>query len=341
MIDRDKDITIQVEKLITIESEEGLTSFDHKLSESGIHPLTANGITVLQVNAGLVCNQTCKHCHVDAGPNRHEQMDRKTFQQCLNVLDRTDIPTVDITGGSPELNPHFRWFVQEVHARGRQVMNRTNLTVIFEPEQEDLVDFLASHHVEVIASLPAITREQTDSIRGDQVFDQSINALQQFNQAGYGVEESDLQLHLVTNPLGAFLPGPQASMEMYWKKELHQQFGITFNNLYTMTNMPIGRFFQWLQTKKLLEPYMRKLVEAFNPAAAQAVMCRYTLSVDWQGFMYDCDFNQMLGLNVNHGLPHHIGEFDPERLDSRHIVTQIHCYGCTAGCGSSCGGAVI
>ena len=200
---------------------------------------------------------------------------------------------------------------------------------------------MAAHGVEVIGSLPAITPQQTDAMRGNQVFDKSIQALKRLNDAGYGVEGSELQLHLVTNPVGAFLPGSQVSMELHWKRELNHKYGVVFNNLYTITNMPIGRFFYWLHNKNLLKPYMQRLVDAFNPLAAQAVMCRYTLSVDWQGYMYDCDFNQMLGLNVDHGLPHHISEFDPEPFHFRQIVTLIHCFGCTAGSGSSCGGAVV
>lgn len=329
----------QMKILQDLETAEDLPNFDDRLKETGLHPLTATGITILQLNVGRLCNQSCKHCHVNAGPRQREVMPREIFDYCLQCLDKTDIPVVDITGGAPELNPDFRWFVREVKKRNRHVIDRCNLTIALEPGQEALIDFLADHDVEIIASLPALNHEQTDAQRGKAVFDKSIEVLKRFNQAGYGVEGSPLQIHLMANPVGAFLPSSQVSQEAHWKAALKEKYDITFNNLFMITNMPIGRYLTWLKTKNLLKPYMNKLIDAYNPQAAQGVMCRYTLSVDWQGYLYDCDFNQMLNMKVNHGLPTHIRDFDPKRFRSRQIVTMLHCYGCTAGCGSSCGGA--
>ena len=312
--------------------------FDAALAESGLAPLTSTGITVFQINVGKLCNQTCGHCHVDAGPDRREIMTRETAELCIAALARTDIPTVDITGGAPELNPNFRWLVEQSHALGRHVMDRCNLSVLLLPAQEGLAGFLAAHQVEIVASLPYYLEQQTDAQRGSGVFARSIEALRKLNALGYGYENSGLRLDLVYNPVGAFLPPAQRAIEADFKRELWRRYGIVFNSLYTITNMPISRFLEFLLRTGNYERYMEKLVNAFNPSAAEAVMCRYTISVGWDGTLYDCDFNQMLDLKVGFDAPAHIGDFDIASLAHRPIVTGQHCYGCTAGSGSSCGG---
>ncbi len=314
--------------------------FESKMQEIELNPLQATGITVFQVNVGKLCNQTCRHCHVDAGPDREETMSRETAELCINALAHTDIPTLDITGGAPELNPNFRWLVRQAKTLGRHVIDRCNLTVLLIPSQKDLATFLATHQVEVIASLPSYRPSQTDAQRGEGIFDKSIQGLRLLNQLGYGQEGSGLRLNLVYNPVGAFLPPTQNSIEAQFKRELSRQHGIIFNNLYTITNMPISRFLEFLIESGNYEGYMERLSNAFNPGAAAGVMCRYTLSVGWDGTLYDCDFNQMLDLPIHHGAPRHIRNFDPAQLHTRYIVTGNHCYGCTAGSGSSCGGSV-
>lgn len=315
-------------------------SFDGRLEQAGLHPLLATGITVFQINVGKLCNQTCRHCHVDAGPDRPESMSRETAEQCINALAKTDIPTVDITGGAPELNPNFRWLVQQSRALGRHVIDRCNLSILLLPSQADLADFLASHGVEIVASLPYYRASQTDAQRGKGIFDKSIEALRLLNGLGYGMPGTGLVLNLVHNPAGAFLPARQEAVEAQFKKALRNRHGVEFNRLYTITNMPISRFLEFLLESGNYDAYIERLSNAFNPAAAANVMCRYTLSVGWDGMLYDCDFNQMLELPVDYGAPLHIRHFDPERLHHRRIVTRNHCYGCTAGSGSSCGGAV-
>ena len=317
--------------------------FESRLLEAGLSPLNATGITVFQVNVGKLCNQTCRHCHVDAGPDRKESMTRDTAEACIRVLSQTDIPTVDITGGAPELNPQFRWIVEQARGLGRHVMDRCNLSVLLLPAQANLAEFLAHHQVEVIASLPSYRSSQTDAQRGDGVFDKSIRALQLLNELGYGIEGTGLLLNLVYNPVGAFLPPKQEAIEAQFRRELARHHGVVFNHLYTITNMPISRFLEFLIESGNYEGYMERLVNAFNPTAAAGVMCRYTLSVGWDGTLYDCDFNQMLDLPVEHGAPRHISKVDVAQLAALHhrrIVMGNHCYGCTAGAGSSCGGTV-
>jgi radical SAM/Cys-rich protein len=314
--------------------------FEEKLAAAGLHPLHAAGITVFQINVGKFCNQSCRHCHVDAGPERTEQMTRETAELCISALARTDIPTVDITGGAPELNPNFRWLVERARELGRHVMDRCNLTVLLLKPQADLAEFLASYRVEVVASLPYFQSAQTDAQRGEGVFEKSIRAMQMLNRRGYGVEGSGLVLNLVHNPVGAFLPAKQEAAEAQFRRELMRRHGVAFNNLYTITNMPISRFLEFLIQSGNYEGYMERLANAFNPAAAAGVMCRFTLSVGWEGTLYDCDFNQMLDLPLGNGAPRHIRDFDLAKLATRRIITANHCYGCTAGSGSSCGGAV-
>ncbi|HKR79062.1 MAG TPA: arsenosugar biosynthesis radical SAM (seleno)protein ArsS [Nitrospira sp.] len=315
-------------------------SFERPMEKAGLHPLRSTGMTVLQINVGKLCNQTCRHCHVDAGPDRTESMSRETAEFCIQALAQTDIPTVDITGGAPELNPNFRWLVEQARGLNRHVMDRCNLSVLLLPSQADLAQFLAAHRVEIVASLPYYREPQTDAQRGEGVFDKSIQGLRRLNQLGYGKPDSGLVLNLVHNPVGAFLPPKQDAIESQFRKELRVKYGIEFNRLYSITNMPISRFLEFLVDSGNYEDYMQRLANAFNPAAAAGVMCRYTLSVGWDGTLYDCDFNQMLDLPVASGATPHIRNFNFAQLQQRTIVTGNHCYGCTAGSGSSCGGAV-
>jgi radical SAM/Cys-rich protein len=267
-------------------------------------------------------------------------MSRATAEQCIRALATTDIPAVDITGGAPELNQNFRWLVEQARALGRHVMDRCNLTVLLLPAQADLAEFLARHRVEIIASLPSYRASQTDAQRGRGIFEKSIEALRLLNRLGYSRPDSGLALNLVYNPVGAFLPPKQSAIEAQFRKELRNRYGVEFSRLYTITNMPISRFLEFLVESGNYDDYMERLANAFNPAAAAGVMCRYTLSVGWDGTLYDCDFNQMLDLPVAHGAPSHIGDFDATSLHQRQVVTRNHCYGCTAGSGSSCGGSV-
>ena len=315
--------------------------FELALAESGLWPLRAAGLRVLQVNVGKVCNQTCRHCHVDAGPDRREAMSRETMQLCLDVLARSDATTLDITGGAPEMNPHFRWLVAQARALRRHVIDRCNLTILLAPGYDDLPDFLATHRVEVVASLPCYGPENTDRQRGDGVFDRSITALRRLNQAGYGQPGSGLELTLVYNPVGPSLPPSQAGLEADYRRELAARYGVVFTRLFTVTNMPISRFLDDLVRTGRYDEYMQTLVDAYNPAAAAGVMCRTTLSVAWDGRLYDCDFNQMLDLGLANGLPTHIRDFAIDPLSTRPIVTGPHCYACAAGSGSSCQGAVL
>lgn len=318
-----------------------LVPFQQKLEQSGLFPLKPTGLQILQVNIGKMCNQTCKHCHVDAGPDRKEIMTRETMQACLDVLStHEEFTTVDITGGAPEMNPDFIWFVEEIKKLQRHVIVRCNLTIILANKRfHSLPQFYKDHQIEVVSSLPFYTQDRTDRQRGDGVFESSIKALQLLNEVGYGQEGSGLSLNLVYNPAGAFLPTSQATLEKEYKEALFNKFGIRFNNLYTITNMPISRYLDYLLTSGNYEKYMEKLVTAYNPMAAENVMCRNTLSVGWDGFLYDCDFNQMLELRVDGGSKH-IKEFNSDSLVNRNIIIGQHCYGCTAGAGSSCGGAV-
>ncbi|MEW4570117.1 arsenosugar biosynthesis radical SAM (seleno)protein ArsS [Tautonia sp. JC769] len=311
--------------------------FEESLASHGLSPLTRTGIDTLQINLGKMCNQTCKHCHVDAGPDRTEIMTRETMSHCLRVLEATDIPRVDLTGGAPELNPHFSWFVEQIRVLGRHVIDRCNLTILTVPRFKDLPEFLAHHRVEIVASLPSYLPRSTDAQRGDGVFDDSITALQRLNGLGYGVADSGLLLNLVFNPTGAFLPPKQSAIEADFRRELKKRYNISFNQLYVITNMPINRFLEFLIRTEQYDPYMRRLVAAYNPSAAEGVMCRSLLSVSWDGTLYDCDFNQQLDLPTS---PRHIADFDLDRLTTEPIVTGLHCYGCTAGSGSSCGGQV-
>jgi radical SAM/Cys-rich protein len=299
-------------------------------------------LDIFQINVGKLCNMTCRHCHVDAGPDRtSETMSRETIDQCLAALDRTAASTVDITGGAPELNPHFRYLVDECVARGKRVIDRCNLTILLTGPCRDLPGWFAQRGVEIVCSLPHYRKRNTDLQRGDGTFEKSIEALQRLNAAGYGKGDPRRRLVLVHNPAGAFLPGDQSSMEKEWKEGLAANHGVTFDALIALNNMPISRFLEWLEASGNLQAYMQLLVSSYNPATVAGLMCRNTISVGWDGRLYDCDFNQMLELDARGpGGALHIRDFDPARLRERSIVTGRHCFGCTAGAGSSCGGAV-
>jgi len=317
-------------------------SFDRAIADSGAEELRAGEVGILQINVGKLCNMTCRHCHVDAGPDRgRESMDRATAEACIRALDLTEAHTVDLTGGAPELNPNFRFLVEEARARGRHVIDRCNLTVLLLKRNRDLPDWLADQGVEVVCSLPHHRQRNTDAQRGNGTFTRSIEALHRLNEAGYGLGDPDRLLTLVANPVGAVLAGSQCSMETEWKRGLERNHGVTFDRLITLNNLPISRFLEWLQDSGNLEAYMELLVKSFNPATVGGLMCRTTLSIGWDGSIYDCDFNQMLELDSRTGSGEmNIRDFDPAALSGRRIVTGRHCFGCTAGAGSSCGGAL-
>jgi len=314
--------------------------FEHALIEAGASPLTAGPIQVLQLNLGKVCNQTCRHCHVDAGPDRRESMSSETVGHCLDALARAHIPTVDVTGGAPEMHPEFSRIVVESRRLGCHVIDRCNLTILTVPRYRHLPAFLAEHDVEIVASLPCYLEKNVDAQRGDGVFEQSLSALRRLNELGYGHEGTGRRLTLVYNPLGPTLPPPQPTLEDDYRRELRARYGIEFTSLYTITNMPISRFLDDLLRADRLDEYMRRLVAAFNPATVDGLMCRSTLSVDWEGRLYDCDFNQMLSLGLAPDAPPHIRDLDVAKLIGRRINVGRHCYGCTAGQGSSCTGVL-
>lgn len=316
--------------------------FALKAADAGFFPMKPSRIDVLQINIGKLCNQACAHCHVDAGPDKKtENMSKENLEKCLKILQTSDITTVDITGGAPEMNQHFRWFAESCRALGKKVMVRCNLTIILANKKyHDLPDFFAKNQIHVVSSLPYFSKVRTDAQRGDGVFEDSIKALQLLNAVGYGKENSGLLLDLVYNPSGAFLPGQQAELEREFKQQLLRRYGIVFNQLFVITNMPISRFLDFLLETNNYEEYMNALVTAFNPQVVGNVMCRTMVSVGWDGSLYDCDFNQMLGLPVNTtaGRRAHLDDFDLIEISERNIVLNQHCYGCTAGSGSSCGG---
>lgn len=318
-----------------------LPTFAEKINETKQFPLRPKKLEVLQINLGYMCNQVCEHCHVDAGPDRKEIMTKDTMMQCLEVIKKTAAHTLDLTGGAPEMNPDFRWFVEEASKVGiKDFIVRSNLTIIqANKKYHDLPEFFKKHKVHVVSSMPHYTKGKTDKQRGDGVFDKSIAALKSLNEAGYGMPNSDLKLDLVYNPSGAFLPGNQNALENDFKKALKEDFGIDFHNLFAITNLPISRFLDYLIASENYEDYMTALVDAYNPVAVQNVMCTNTISVSWDGFLYDCDFNQMLNLKVASKIQH-ISEYNENELQNRNIIINQHCYGCTAGAGSSCQGVV-
>lgn len=312
------------------------------LSQSDFPTIRRGVLHTLQVNLGYLCNQQCLHCHVNAGPNRKELMSPAVMAEVLAFIDRSQIRTLDLTGGAPELNPEFRYLVAEARARGVHVIDRCNLTVLQEPGQEGLARFLADHQVEVIASLPCYQEENVDRQRGKGVYEGSMKGIQSLNALGYGHEGTGLVLNLVYNPTGPYLPPPQDQLESDYKRELQERFGLLFNQLLTITNMPIKRFGSTLISRGQFQSYMDLLRSSYRADNLETVMCRELLSVDWQGYVFDCDFNQMLGLPlVMHGKSRiHLRDIHPETLEGQPIVVADHCYGCTAGQGSSCGGAL-
>jgi radical SAM/Cys-rich protein len=318
-----------------------LPRFQEQLRDLDRFPLKPKEIEVFQLNVGYMCNQVCKHCHVDAGPDRKEVMSKGHLQKCLDILRNSSISTLDITGGAPEMNPHFRWFVEETKKTGvAKIIVRSNLTIFSANKKYfNLPQFFKQHGIRVVSSLPYYQAGKTDAQRGKGVFQKSIEALQKLNAIGYGREGTGLYLDLVYNPAGAFLPGNQEQLQEEFKRNLLRDHQIEFNQLFTITNLPISRFLEYLLASGNYEEYMEKLVSAFNPAAVEGVMCRNTISVDWDGYLYDCDFNQMLGMKVN-SQANHLDRFNLSELKNRAILVNQHCYGCTAGAGSSCQGTV-
>lgn len=315
--------------------------FENALQQVGVEQLQAQGVEILQVNLGKLCNMTCEHCHVDAGPDRREIMRRETVDACLSVLQRhPQIVTLDLTGGAPEMNPHFRHFVRGARSLGRHVIDRCNLTILLAKGFRDMSEFLAEQQVEVVASLPCYLEENADAQRGDGSFASSIEALRVLNALGYGEEGTGLTLTLVYNPVGPSLPSNQHELEAAYRRELDARYGIQFNRLFTITNMPISRYLDHLVQTGNLEAYMQKLIDAFNPAAVNGLMCRNTISVGWDGRLFDCDFNQMLDLEIADPRVNTIERFDESRLRTRQIQIAQHCFGCTAGAGSGCSGAI-
>jgi radical SAM/Cys-rich protein len=333
-----------------------LASADEQLRLLGAVPLQRDGrdvtfeafagpalmpsrLEIFQVNVGKLCNMTCRHCHVDAGPDRTDaMMSDSVVEQVIGAIRRSGAHTVDITGGAPELHPRFRDLVEAAVDSGKHVMDRCNLTILLLPRSAGLIEWMGERGVEVVASLPHYRRPNTDAQRGDGVYERSIQSLQRLNQAGYGKGDPRRRLTLVSNPAGAFLGASQGTLEQEWRESLLRNYGVTFDRLFVLNNMPISRFLEWLQSSGNLEAYLERLVNAFNPAAVAGVMCRNTLSVSWDGKLYDCDFNQMLDLPLAPQGGRHIAELDEQAWQQRRIVTARHCFGCTAGAGSSCGG---
>lgn len=318
--------------------------FCEKLESSGAGSpagLVAERIEILQVNVGKLCNMTCQHCHVDAGPDRREIMSKETVDHCLRAIASSGIGTLDLTGGAPEMNPHFRYFVSEAKKLKCHVIDRCNLTILTAKGFEDIPEFLAENEVEIVASLPCYLESNTDAQRGDGAFQSSLAALRLLNELGYARPGTNRKLTLVYNPVGFSLPPDQSQLESQYREVLRQEYGIEFNQLFTITNMPISRFLEFLLKEGKLDEYLHRLVEAYNPAAVNGLMCRGLVSVGWDGKLFDCDFNQMLDMPVDSSLPQSIADFDPERLRTRLIQTDQHCFGCTAGAGSGCLGATV
>jgi radical SAM/Cys-rich protein len=327
--------------MAVVAADFGMNRFEQKLAKQSIS-LRRGRPEILQVNVGKLCNLTCVHCHVNAGPKRKEIMTRETVDRIIDWLAKADIPVVDLTGGAPEMIPDFRYFIERVKLLQprRHVIDRCNLTILLERGYVDMAEFLAKHKVEIIASMPCYSPENVDAQRGEGVFEGSIAALRLLNSLGYGTD-SELPLHLVYNPVGPFLPASQAELETDYKQELKKNFGVVFNNLYTLANLPIGRFAASLRHDRRLGEYMDLLMNSFNSATIEGLMCRNTISVGWRGEVYDCDFNQQLGMQWNDGRPIFLWDLTPDSLEHRPIMTGDHCFGCTAGAGSTCGGAIV
>ncbi len=338
---RGADLADAREQVKVLEGPSVHPRFDDFLQTRGIAELKADGIEILQINVGKLCNMTCRHCHVDAGPDRKEEnMDRETVDLCLAAIASSNIKTLDLTGGAPEMNANFKYFVTGAKKLGCHIIDRCNLTILLANGFTDMPEFLAENEVEIVASLPCYLEENADAQRGDGSFQKSVKALKRLNDLGYGKSNSNLMLTLVYNPVGPSLPPDQSKLESDYREQLLSRYGIHFNRLFTITNMPISRYLEHLIDEGDYEAYMTKLVEAFNPAAASGVMCTKMLSVGWDGRIFDCDFNQMLELPTAHNQPKHIRDFSADTLNTRPIVTGRHCFGCTAAAGSGCLGAI-
>lgn len=318
-----------------------MVPFAQRLEHLGYTALTATRIDTLQVNLGWRCNQSCKHCHLRAGPHRPEQMELPTIEEILQAVKRWSLPTVDLTGGAPEVNPHFEYLVDRLYQLGTHLINRCNLTVLLEPGKEHLPEFFRERRVELICSLPYFQEDPVDRLRGHGTFKKSLEALRRLNRLGYGQKDSELKLHLMYNPAGAYLPPEPGPLEDLFRRELTARHEVHFHHLYTLLNMPIGRFKEYLQKSGNYRRYLDKLMTGFNPFTVAGLMCRHLISVSWEGRLYDCDFNQALDLPLGPGLPQTIREFDLPALTARPIHLDDHCYGCTAGTGSSCGGRLV
>jgi len=320
----------------------GTGDFDADLERSGWAQLQPEKLEIFQINLGKLCNMTCRHCHVDAGPDRTEEnMDRETVDACVAAIDRSGAHTVDLTGGAPELNPHFTYLVDACVARGLHVIDRCNLTILTVQRYRHLPEWFAERGVEVVCSLPHYRKLGTDAQRGDGTYEKSLRALSALNEAGYGKGDPNRVLTLVTNPVGAFLAGNQGSLESEWKAALMKNHGVSFDRLLALNNLPISRYLEWLEQKGQVAEYLGRLLEAFNPSVIAGLMCRNTLSVSWEGYLYDCDFNQQLDMKMAlAGAQPHVRDFDPAAWQQHVIRTDRHCYGCTAGAGSGCGGAI-
>jgi len=319
--------------------EDGMNQFEQQVFEGGREGLYSNDINVIQVNVGLRCNQCCAHCHLSASPESTESMDLSTMDRILEIADKVHPATVDITGGAPELNPHLRTFIEALTERDIEVQVRTNLTALVERPNEGIMNFFRDQRVKLVGSLPCYMEENVTAQRGEGVYERSVETIHKLNELDYGIQ-GGLTLNLVYNPGGAFLPGDQKSLEADYRRELQDRFGITFTGLFTITNMPIGRFSEVLVRKNRFEKYLKLLKDSFNPGTVKGLMCRNQISIGWDGSLYDCDFNLALDLAMNHGAPDHIDRWNLESVRKRRIVTGDHCFGCTAGCGSSCGGAL-
>lgn len=327
------------EQLRVLSQLNDIPPLSRKIREINRFPLRAKGIDILQINVGKRCNLACRHCHVNAGPQRTEIMSKKILEKCLEVAAAFPIPTIDVTGGSPEMNPHLAWFIGEAAGLNRRFIVRSNLTLLLEQPYRHFIDIFEKNKIEIVTSLPDYLEAKSDRQRGAGVFRKVIEAMRELNRLGYGVEGSSLVLDIVHNPVGAYLPGSQAALEHEYRERLLAEHGIRFSKLFCITNIPVGRYLDYLVESGNFEDYLSTLCHSFNPAAVDNVMCLTTLSVGWEGSLYDCDFNQMLGLTVNHGAPTNIMDFDMNKLKNREIVINNHCYGCVAGAGSSCQGA--
>ncbi len=335
------DLESTPEPVVRNKTEVNRIDFLSTLRQHGLGEIYRAPLSVLQVNLGRLCNQACEHCHVDAGPKRKEIMSRNTMQRIVDWCSQNAVAEVDITGGAPEMNPHFRWFVDTLMETGINIISRCNLTILLEPGHEDLADWYAERKVSLVCSLPCYSESNVDGQRGKGVFDKSIRALQRLNKLGYG-HQSGSSLDLVYNPGGAFLPPCQAQLEADYRRELKQRFEVSFSNLLALANLPINRFSRYLRNTGQLDSYYKTLHDAFNAGTVPGLMCRHLLSVDWQGYVYDCDFNQMLGLPAG-GTRTRNRLWDlhaPELLDQK-VGIGNHCYGCTAGAGSSCSGNLV